>query len=126
MPISCEVDGRSHGGEGGPNLDTQYTEDLAYPVPSTCYYSNSRGSAGVSPSRGPGPHYWTGTLGGRPRGRPIERPTDGQLGVRYSNVPPEYATSLRDLFGALETSVLAASGDLGVNARDCKDDSGSV
>ncbi|KAH9030888.1 subtilisin-like protein [Lactarius pseudohatsudake] len=109
------------------NVDTQWTEVIAYPIPHVFYSTGGllQGANG-QPASNDAYLVWFNHLLGQEDIPPT-------ISISYSNpetiFPLDYVSSLCNLFGQLGlrgVSVLVSSGDDGVGRGDCRDNSGSV
>ena len=113
------------------NLDMQYTQAMAYPIPHIFYSIGGKvrwSNTDRQPMTGDCDVVWLSYL------LELEDKDIPQtISISYAGnetfFPPEYAVPMCELFaklGARGVSIVTASGDNGVGAGDCKDEFGNV
>ncbi|KAH9161794.1 subtilisin-like protein [Lactarius sanguifluus] len=112
------------------NLDMQYTQAMAWPTPHVFYSIGGLAEAFIPDSSTPvnGNEPFLGWLEVMIRMEDIPQTISTSYGGNEQTFPPDYATSVCELFGQLGArgvSILFASGDSGVGGGDCKKNDGS-
>ncbi|KAH9053077.1 subtilisin-like protein [Lactarius vividus] len=111
------------------NLDMQYAQAIAYPIPHIFYSVGGTLKWSVSdnkPMVGDFFLMWMAYLVAKEK---IPQTMSASYSVNEKNVPAEYARSVCELFiqlGVRGVSILFSSGDDGVGAGNCQDASGRV
>ncbi|KAH9166875.1 subtilisin-like protein [Lactarius sanguifluus] len=112
------------------NLDMQYTQGIAWPTPHVFYSIGGLAEEFIPDSFSPvnDNEPYLGWLDTMIRMEDIPQTISTSYGGNEQTFPPDYATSVCELFGQLGArgiSVLFASGDSGVGGGDCKKNDGS-
>ncbi|KAH9161795.1 subtilisin-like protein [Lactarius sanguifluus] len=112
------------------NLDMQYTQGMAWPTPHVFYSIGGLAEEfipdGFQPVNNNEP--FLGWLETMIRLEDVPQTISTSYGGHEQTFPPDYATSVCELFGQLGArgiSILFASGDSGVGGGDCKKNDGS-
>ncbi|KAH9166873.1 subtilisin-like protein [Lactarius sanguifluus] len=112
------------------NLDMQYTQGIAWPTPHVFYSIGGLAEEFIPDSFTPvnNNEPYLGWLETMIRLEDIPQTISTSYGGDEQTFPPDYATSVCELFGQLGArgiSILFASGDSGVGGGDCKKNDGT-
>ncbi|KAH9058271.1 subtilisin-like protein [Lactarius vividus] len=112
------------------NLDMQYTQGMAWPTPHVFYSVGGLAEEFIPDSVQPvnNNEPFLGWLETMIRLENVPQTISTSYGGNEQTFPPDYATSVCELFGQLGArgvSILFSSGDIGVGGGDCKKNDGS-